>query len=376
VFVHGFLTVDGKKMSKSRGTFINAATWLQHLNPEYLRYYLAAKLGSGVDDLDLNLDDFIARVNADLVGKVVNIASRCAGFIQKGFNGMLAAECSEPELVASFQEVGKEIAVYYEQREYSKAMRTIMTLADRANQYIAEKQPWLLAKTDKQAPEVQAVCSTGINLFRLVMIYLKPVLPTMTGEAELFLNVPPLRWGDLDAILLNHEINAFIPLMNRVEQAKVDAMVEQTAAEAALTAAGSADSAAPVAVIGSPLTTEPLMAEIQFPDFAKVDLRVARIIHAEHVEGADKLLRLQLDLGLNADGHPQLRTVFSGIKSAYQPEQLIGRLTVMVANLQARKMKFGMSEGMVLAAGPGGAEGKDIWLLTPDSGAQPGMRIM
>ncbi len=376
VFVHGFLTVDGKKMSKSRGTFINAATWLQHLNPEYLRYYLAAKLGSGVDDLDLNLNDFITRVNADLVGKVVNIASRCAGFIQKGFNGMLAAECSEPELVASFQEVGKEIAVYYEQREYSKAMRTVMTLADRANQYIAEKQPWLLAKTDKQAPEVQAVCSTGINLFRLVMIYLKPVLPTMTGQAELFLNVPPLRWGDLDTTLLNHKINAFVPLMSRVEQDKVDAMVEQTAAEAALTAAGSAGSAAPVAVIGSPLKAEPLMPEIQFPDFAKVDLRVARIIHAEHVEGADKLLRLQLDLGLNADGHPQLRTVFSGIKSAYRPEQLIGRLTVMVANLQARKMKFGMSEGMVLAAGPGGAEGKDIWLLTPDSGAQPGMRIM
>jgi methionyl-tRNA synthetase len=376
VFVHGFLTVDGKKMSKSRGTFINAATWLQYLNPEYLRYYLAAKLGSGVEDLDLNLDDFIARVNADLVGKVVNIASRCAGFIQKGFDGMLSAECSEPQMMTSFQEVGSEIATYYEQREYSKAMRAVMTLADRANQYIAEKQPWALAKMDKHAPEVQTICSTGINLFRLVMIYLKPVLPKMTEQAELFLNVQPLRWSDLDAKLLNHKINAFIPLMSRVEQAKVDAMVEKTAAEAALTAAENVPPLNLVSVLASPLTDEPLMSEIQYADFAKVDLRVARIVHAEHVEGADKLLRLKLDLGLNADGHPVLRTVFSGIKSAYQPEQLIGRLTVMVANLQARKMKFGMSEGMVLAAGPGGVEGKDIWLLTPDSGAQPGMRII
>ena len=377
VFAHGFLTVDGKKMSKSRGTFINAATYLQHLNPEYLRYYLAAKLGSGVDDLDLNLDDFVARVNADLVGKVVNIASRCAGFIQKGFDGMLASECSEPEMVASFQAAGGEIATYYEQREYSKAMRSVMALADRANQYIAEKQPWVLAKTDKQAPEVQAVCSTGINLFRLVMIFLKPVLPKMTEQAELFLNVKPLCWGDLGNILLDHKLNAFVPLMSRVDQDKVDAMVKQTAEEAALAAAGNVDLTESVAaVVDSPLRDEPLMPEIQFPDFAKVDLRVARIVHAEHVEGADKLLRLQLDLGINAEGHPQLRTVFSGIKSAYQPEQLIGRLTVMIANLQARKMRFGISEGMVLAAGPGGAEGKDIWLLTPDSGAQPGMRII
>jgi methionyl-tRNA synthetase len=376
VFVHGFLTVDGKKMSKSRGTFINAATWLQHLNPEYLRYYLAAKLGSGVDDLDLNLDDFIARVNADLVGKVVNIASRCAGFIHKGFDGKLAAECSEPEMVASFQAAGLEIAAYYEQREYSKAMRTIMALADRANQYIAEKQPWVLAKTDKQAPDVQAACSTGINLFRLVMIYLKPVLPKMTEQAELFLNVQPLRWSDLDAILLDHKLNAFVPLMSRVEQDKVDAMINQTAAEAAATAEGDVDVAAAAVTVSSPLKDEPLMPEIQYPDFARVDLRVARIVHAEHVDGADKLLRLQLDLGIDGEGRPQLRTVFSGIKSAYQPEQLIGRLTVMVANLQARKMKFGISEGMVLAAGPGGAEGKDIWLLTPDTGAQPGMRII
>jgi methionyl-tRNA synthetase len=371
VFAHGFLTVDGKKMSKSRGTFINAATWLQHLNPEYLRYYLAAKLGSGVDDLDLNLDDFVARVNADLVGKVVNIASRCAGFIQRGFEGRLSAECNEPELLASFQAASGEIAAFYEQREYSKAMRAVMALADRANQYIAEQQPWVLAKSDKHAPSVQAVCSTGLNMFRLVMIYLKPVLPKMTEQAEKFLNIPPLRWSDTEVLLLDHRINEFIPLMNRVDQDKVDAMVNQTAEDAArATVSGSTVEKKPE------VTNEAIMPEIQFPDFSKVDLRVARILNAEHVEGADKLLRLKLDLGIDDQGLQQQRTVFSGIKSAYQPEQLIGRLTVMVANLQARKMKFGVSEGMVLAAGTGGSEGKDIWLLSPDTGAQPGMRIL
>ncbi len=388
VYAHGFLTVNGKKMSKSRGTFINADTYLKHLDPEYLRYYLAAKLGSGVDDLDLNLDDFITRVNADLVGKVVNIASRCAGFINKGFAGMLSADCSEPALTAEFQAAELEIAGYYEAREYSKAMRVIMSLADKANQYIADKQPWVLAKDDKHAPEVQAVCSTGINLFRLLIIYLKPVLPTMAAKAEAFLTVEPLRWQDLNTLLLNHKVGEFNALLSRVEQSSVDAMLAETAAAAnanatnanGTTSAGTTKTGGDAVAehesgnaVQSPLVDEPLAEEIEFPDFAKVDLRIARIVTAEHVEGADKLLKLILDLGPDATGAAQLRTVFSGIKSAYEPEALQGRLTVMVANLKARKMKFGMSEGMVLAAGPGG---KDIWLLSPDSGAQAGMRVI
>ncbi len=374
VFAHGFLTVDGKKMSKSRGTFINAATYLRHLNPEYLRYYLAAKLGSGVDDLDLRLDDFVARVNADLIGKVVNIASRCAGFINKGFEGQMSPVCSEPELLGQVQAAAPEIAQAYEQREYSRAMRIIMALADQANQYIAEQQPWVLAKADRQDPQVQAICSTGVNLFRLLMIYLKPVLPVMAEKAEAFLNIPPLRWQDTDSLLLDHRLNAFTPLMARVEQERVDAMVAETAAEAASNAMHHTPAQAAVAeAVKSPLSQEPLAEEIEFPDFSKVDLRVARIVSAQHVEGADKLLKLSLDLGLDEQGQAQLRTVFSGIKSAYRPEQLEGRLTVMVANLKARKMKFGLSEGMVLAAGPGGSE---IWLLSVDEGAEPGMRVI
>jgi methionyl-tRNA synthetase len=391
VFVHGFVTINGQKMSKSRGTFINASDYLAHLDPEYLRYYFAAKLSSAVDDLDLNLDDFVARVNADLVGKVVNIASRCAGFISKGFDGVLSAQCSEPALVAEFQAAKDEIAAHYESRDYSKALRQIMALADKANAYIADKAPWTLAKTDKQSSEVQAICSTGINLFRLLMSYLKPVLPTMAARAEAFLAIEPLHWHSVDTLLLGHRIGAFTPLLTRVEPDKVAAMMASAgagaagAAAAGTTAAGTspvgaglpankdADNSAPAATTAAPLAQEPLAEEIAYPDFAKVDLRIARIVNAEHVEGAEKLLKLQLDLGLGADGAPVLRTVFSGIKSAYDPASLVGRLTVLVANLAPRKMKFGMSEGMVLAAGPGG---KDIWLLQPDSGAQPGMRVV
>ncbi|MDT8428958.1 MAG: methionine--tRNA ligase [Pseudomonadales bacterium] len=369
VFAHGFLTVNGKKMSKSRGTFINASTYLDYLQPEYLRYYLAAKLGNGVDDLDLNLADFMARVNADLVGKVVNIASRCAGFIHKGFAGRLAAQTSEPQLVAEFLDCADEIALAYERREYSKAIRLIMQLADKANQFIAEQQPWTLAKTDPASPQVQAVCSTGINLFRLLMIYLKPVLPAMSEQAEQFLNVSPLCWQDLHSQLLDHQLNAFVPLLRRVEQSQIDALL---AASARLSdeIAEPAEQAAPV---DSPLAREPLQAQIGFEDFARIDLRIARISQAEYVEGADKLLQLTLDLGLDSDGKAVLRKVFSGIRSAYAPQELTGRLTVMVANLQPRKMKFGLSEGMVLAAGPGQTE---IYLLSPDSGAEPGMRVI
>ena len=377
VFVHGFVTINGQKMSKSRGTFINAGDYLQHLDPEYLRYYFAAKLSSAVDDLDLNLDDFVARVNADVVGKVVNIASRCAGFIVKGFDGVLAGECSEPALVAEFQAAKDELAQLYEGREYSKAMRVIMALADKANQYIADKAPWTIAKTDKQSPEVQAVCSTGLNLFRILMTYLKPVLPAMAEKVENFLAIEALRWDDVDSLLLNHRIGEFSPLIARVDPAKITAMMDAViAAQSSSVGAGSpANNTQPEKnpQTNSPLAKEAICEEIQFPDFAKVDLRIARIVNAEHVEGADKLLRLTLDLGLDADGKPVSRNVFSGIKSAYDPAQLVGRLTVMVANLAPRKMKFGMSEGMVLAAGPGG---QDIFLLQPDAGAQPGMRVI
>ena len=372
VFVHGFVTINGQKMSKSRGTFINAEDYLRHLDPEYLRYYFAAKLSAAVDDLDLNFDDFVARVNSDLVGKVVNIASRCAGFINKGFDGMLAAQCSEPALVAELQAAKGEITALYEAREYSKAMRLIMTLADKANQYIADKAPWVIAKTDKQSPEVQAICSTGINLFRLIISYLKPVLPVMAEKVEEFLAIDPLQWDSVDSILLDHKIGDFVPLITRVDPDKVSAMMETVNASQA-DAAGDKPADEPIVKSDSPLSLEPICEEIQFPDFAKVDMRIAKIINAEHVEGADKLLRLTLDLGLDEKGQPTMRNVFSGIKSAYDPADLIGRLTVLVANLAPRKMKFGMSEGMVLAAGPGG---KDIFLLQPDAGAQPGMRVI
>jgi len=366
VFAHGFLTVDGTKMSKSRGTFINARTYLDHLNPEYLRYFLAAKLSSGVDDLDLNLEDFAQRVNSDLVGKVVNIASRCSGFITKGFKGQLATEPHNQQLLEEMQQAKQGITEHFEQREYSKAIRIIMALADKANQYINDKQPWVIAKDDKQSPELQAICSTGINAFRLLICYLKPVLPAMAEKAEQFLNIPELVWDDADTLLIDHKINRFVPLMTRVETDKVNAMVDATRDEFE----GQQKPAAQQAE--KPGDTTGFEAEIDFAAFSAVDLRIARIVEASHVEGADKLLQLKLNLGNDSQGNPIERTVFSGIKSAYDPADLQGRLTVVVANLQPRKMKFGVSEGMVLAAGPGG---KDIWLLTPDSGAEPGMRV-
>jgi methionyl-tRNA synthetase len=359
VFAHGFLTVDGQKMSKSRGTFIKARTYLDHLNPEYLRYYFAAKLGSGVDDIDLNLEDFIQRVNSDLVGKVVNIASRCAGFINKRFEGRLSGEFSEPELYREFLDSSESIAAHYEAREYGHAIRSIMALADRANQYIDANKPWVLAKEAGREQEVQDVCSVGLNLFRVLATWLQPVLPAMAAEVETFLNLPPMTWDAIGTPLTDHRINKFKPLMTRVEQDKVDAMVEDSRDSLA-----ASEPAAPAA--SGPLQSDPVAETIEFGDFAKLDLRIARIIRAEHVEGADKLLRLELDLG------GETRNVFAGIKSAYAPEDLEGRLTVMVANLAPRKMRFGVSEGMVLAAGPGGS---DLWILNPDEGAQPGMRV-
>ncbi len=362
VFAHGFLTVNGQKMSKSRGTFIKARTYLDHLDPEYLRYYFAAKLGNHIDDIDLNLDDFTQRVNADLVGKVVNIASRCAGFIKKRFAGQLAATCSEPELYSDFAAARQTIAAHYEAREFGHAIREIMALADRANQYIDVKKPWVLAKETSREDELQAVCSVGLNLFRVLMTYLKPVLPSMAEKAEAFLNIAPLAWHHVVEPLTAHRIHAFKPLMRRIERDKVEAMVKdskQTTSDQSAIPSG--DNAT-----NTQLSKDPISATIDYNDFAKVDLRVARIVKADHVEGADKLLRLTLDLG------GETRNVFAGIKSAYTPDSLEGRLTIMVANLAPRKMRFGLSEGMVLAAGPGD---DDLWVLSPDTGAQPGMRV-
>lgn len=357
--VHGYLTVNGQKMSKSRGTFIKARTYLDHLSPEYLRYYYAAKLGRGVDDLDLNLEDFVQKVNSDLVGKVVNIASRCAGFIHKGNAGRLVAANAAPELFAEFKAAAPSIAEAFENRDFARAMREIMALADRANAWIADKAPWALAKQEGKQDEVQAVCAAGVNLFRQLVIFLKPVLPNLSAAAEQFLNVAPLSWADHETLLADHQLNAFTPLMTRIEPAKIEAMVAASKEDLA--------AAAPAPAGNGELTKDPLAAEIGFDAFAAVDLRIALIEKAEFVEGADKLLRLSLDIG------DQKRNVFSGIKSAYpDPSKLEGRLTLYVANLAARKMKFGVSEGMVLAAGPGGEE---IYLLSPDSGAKPGQRV-
>ncbi|MDH5301449.1 MAG: methionine--tRNA ligase [Gammaproteobacteria bacterium] len=359
VFCHGFLTVNGHKMSKSRGTFIKARTYLDHLNPEYLRYYFAARLNSRIEDLDLQFDDFTSRVNADLVGKVVNIASRCAGFISKRFDGKLSATLAEPELYQSFVDQAEIIAEHYEAREFGRATRDIMALADKANQYIDEKQPWVVAKQEGADQALQDICSMGINLFRVLMNYLKPVLPAMAQASEEFLNIDAMQWNSVAKPLRDHRINAFKPLMTRVDEKKIEAMIEASKEDI--------PAAAPAAKSSSTAQTmEPIFPTIEYDDFAKIDLRIARIVEADHVEGAEKLLRLQLDLG------GETRQVFAGIKSAYSPEQLKGKLTVMVANLAPRKMRFGMSEGMVLAAGPGG---KDLWILNPEEGAQPGMRV-
>ena len=371
IFSHGFLTVDGQKMSKSRGTFIKARTYLDELNPEYLRYYFAAKLGSGVTDLDLNLEDFRLRVNSDLVGKVVNIASRCAGFIKKKFNSTLSESLSEPELFAQFAKASAPIADHYEKREFSKAIREIMALADLANQYIDEKKPWQTIKEEGKEQEVHDVCSMGLNLFRQLIIYLSPVLPVMSEKTCDFLNLDALKWDDSQTPLSNHEIKKFKPLMMRVEEDKVQAMIDASKEELKVIEEP-ADKTKKTTTektqnkkSTSPLA-DPIGETISFEDFAKIDLRIAKIIKAEHVEKADKLLQLTLDLG------GETRNVLAGIKSAYQPEDLEGKLTVMVANLAPRKMRFGVSEGMVLAAGPGG---EDLWILNPDEGAQPGMKV-
>ncbi|RDI39854.1 methionine--tRNA ligase [Aquicella lusitana] len=360
IFVNGFLTVNGQKMSKSRGTFLKARTYLDHLNPEYLRYYFAAKLSDRIEDLDINFEDFMQRVNSDLVGKFINIASRCASFINKIFAGTLANQLAEPELYQQFAQAGSEIAERYHQLEYSQAIRQIMALADRANQYIDEQKPWVLAKDPARKTEVQAVCSMGINLFRVLMIYLKPVLPHTAKQVESFLNIPPLQWHDKDTPLLGHAICDFKPLIQRIDPKQIEAMKMSS----------QQDMEKKITALETPMSAkekEEKMELISIEDFSKVDLRIAKILEAESVEGADKLLRLKVSLGPD-----ETRQIFAGIKSAYQPEELIGRHVVVVANLQPRKMRFGISEGMVLAAGPGG---KDLWVVSPDPGAESGMKV-
>ena len=350
VNAHGFVTVNGTKMSKSRGTFILAKDYLKVLNPEYLRYYYATKLNGSVDDIDLNLEDFVQRINSDLVGKIVNIASRTASFITKNFDGELADDVHDPALLAQFKETGKEISNLYENREFNKAVREITGLADLANQYIAKHEPWKLAKNPDKSGQLHLVCSQAIEMFRILQIFLKPILPNSAAKAEEFLNTDPLLWADLDKPLFGKSIKPFKKLLDRIEIKTVMQLVTEP------------DQDGKSMLEENPSTTAPIGIE----DFAKIDLRVAKIESAETVDGADKLLRLTLDVG------NEKRTVFSGIKEAYKPEELEGRLTVLVYNLAPRKMKFGVSEGMVLAAGPGG---EDIFLLSPDSGATPGMVV-
>jgi methionyl-tRNA synthetase len=350
VYAHGFLTVNGQKMSKSRGTFIMARTYLDNLNPAFLRYYYAAKLGPTIEDIDLNLEDFVARVNSDLIGKLINIASRCAGFISKRFDGKLSDSLPDPDLFAEFADASETIAGHFERREYSKAMRQIMALADKANRYIDENKPWIMIKDEDRIADVQSVCTQGLNMFRSLMIYLSPVIPVVAKDAREFLNEGEWQWQDASTPLLGAELRKFKPLLTRVEPAQAQRIIEQS------------QESTPVATAESHNDND----TISIDDFMKVDLRIARIEKAEPVDGADKLLALTLNVGASS------RTVFAGIKAAYEPESLVGRHVIVVANLLPRKMRFGVSEGMVLAAGPGG---EDIFLLSPDDGAKPGMRV-
>ena len=369
IHVHGFLTVDGEKMSKSRGTFIRARTWLDHLPAEFLRYYFCAKLSGRVEDIDLNLDDFTARINSDLVGKYVNIASRSANFIAKRFDGRLADALDQPELFERFAAAAEGIAEHYEQRRFAQAVRQIMALADEANAYVAERAPWQLAKEDGREAELAQVCTTALNLFAQLTVYLKPILPDTAARAEAFLQIEPLTWADAAIPRTGESIARFKPLLRRVERPAIDKMLAASREDLQPRPAPAAAAESPGAPnqstdVGNNAATEQ-DDTIAIDDFAKIDLRVARIERAESVEGADRLLRLTLDVG-DEIGR---RQVFAGIKAAYDPARLEGRLTVMIANLAPRTMRFGVSEGMVLAAGDA------PYLLRPDEGAEPGMKI-
>ena len=361
IFVHGYVTVNGEKMSKSRGTFIQASTYLKLLDPEYLRYYYAAKLSHRIDDLDLNLQDFVQRVNADIVNKLVNLASRNAGFIQKRFGGKLAETLENPELLAEFSGASETIASYYENREYGKAIREIMALADKANKYVDDKAPWVIAKQEGKDQELQHICSMGIEMFRILMGYLKPVLPQLAERSEVFLQ-SELNWDSLSEPLLGHQIAPFKALFNRLDSKQVDELVELSKLENAQLAAPQTEQQAE-----SSVNFEPIAETISIDEFAKVDLRIAKVLSCEKVEGSSKLLKFEVDLGM------EQRTIFSGIAAYYQdPQQLIGRMVVVVANLAPRKMaKFGTSEGMITSA----ADNQTLFLLDVDEGATPGMRV-
>jgi methionyl-tRNA synthetase len=361
IHCHGFLTVDGQKMSKSRGTFIQASTYLKHLSPEPLRYYYAAKLSNTTEDIDLNLEDYRQRVNSDLVGKVINIASRCAGFITKKFDNKLAISLPDPALYTVFTDTAEDIATCYETRRYSHAMRHIMKLADLANQYIDEQKPWVLIKEETRQAEVQGICTQGINLYKILITYLKPVIPEIAHHSETFLHTSELTWDSVYTPLLDKKINTFKPLLGRIEQESIDNMLQENRETA-----NKNPHKQPEKNDKDKQTIEKIASTINIDDFAKVDLRIAKIRDAKEVVGADKLLQLTLDIGNES------RQVFSGIKAAYMPDELIGQYTVVVANLKPRKMRFGVSEGMVLAAGPGGEE---IFLLSVDKGAKAGMRV-
>ncbi|QDU95847.1 methionine--tRNA ligase [Lignipirellula cremea] len=368
VHIHGFLTVDGRKMSKRDGTFVKAETYLKHLNPTWLRYYYASKLGAGLDDLDMNLGEFVAKINSDLVGKVVNLASRTAKFVES--TGLSDRYPDDGGLFAQAAAVADEIAAAYEACDFNKAMRLIIELADRANPYVESAAPWTLRKDPERAQELQDVCSVALNLFRQIMVYLSPVLPELAHQTTELLGQPIAHWDEAQSPLVGTPVAPFKHMLQRIEKTKVDAMIEESKEEAQAAAptdaAASAPADAPVSAL-LPAGEEPLAPECTIDDFVKIDLRVARIVTAEHVETANKLLKLTVSLG-----GEETRTVFAGIKKAYDPEKLVGRLVVVVANLAPRQMKFGLSQGMVAAAGPGGA---DVFLLGLDEGAQPGQRV-
>jgi methionyl-tRNA synthetase len=370
VHAHGFVTINGQKMSKSRGTFITARRYLDSFKAEYLRYYFAAKLNPSIDDIDMNLDEFTTRLNSDVVGKLVNIASRCAGFITKNAGGTLAKALPEPELYQSFAAAGETIAAAYEMRDTAGALREIMGLADRANQYIDSRKPWTLAKQADKAAEVQSIGTQGLNLFRVLMIYLQPVLPEMAAQAQRFFQEPAWMWNDAAKPLLGSAIRPYQPLATRLDPKDVARLVDPAPVEPGesappATRLSTPPGASDTATLAAAAAVEGNL--ISIDDFLRVDLRVAKVLSADLIAGADKLLKLRLDVGELGP-----REIFAGIRAAYDPASLIGRLIVVVANLEPRKMRFGVSEGMMLAAGPGGT---DIFVLSPDSGASPGMRV-
>jgi methionyl-tRNA synthetase len=365
VHAHGFLTINGQKMSKSRGTFITARKYLQNFPAEYLRYYFAAKLGPGIDDMDMNLDEFATRLNSEIVGKLVNIASRCAGFITRTSAGKLADSLADRDLYAAFVSTGDGIAQNYDNRDTAAAVRDIMALCDRANQYVDSRKPWMLAKNPKNAAEVQSVCTQALNLFRVLMIYLEPVLPSMAVRARSFFQEPGWTWAAAATPLLSTSINPYEALAVRLDPKAVARLVEPEEAAASGSHSANRGGASDAATLASAASVEGNM--ISIDDFLRVDLRVAKVLAAEFIVGADKLLKLRVDVGELGE-----RQIFAGIRAAYDPATLVGRLIVVVANLEPRTMRFGVSEGMMLAAGPGG---KDIFALSPDSGATPGMRV-